>query len=294
VSYADVGFSEIMLESPRRLQRLSVALPSSFTRDVPHLREKTSRIGLVARALAIFRVEEIMIYNVDSSTSSMRESKLFEKLLVYQETPQYMRRTLFVRDPDLQYGGILPPLRLPSHPNREEPQAGMIREALVMEPAPSSLLDAGFRDPVRIQSRLRPRERVTIRLTKASPLEGELVDPNRLPIYWGFRVSRTDFPLGKLLAREKRDLVISTSREGTVIRDVMDNLSVRWKSSRHPLVIFGSPSEGIPEILAREKLTPEDISDFNLNTVPDQGVETVRTEEALFATLSELNLLEES
>jgi methyltransferase len=295
VSYVDVSLlTEIMVESPRRLQRLSVALPSSFTKDIPHLREKTSRIGLVARALAIFRVEEIMIYNVDSNIASAREGKLFEKLLAYQETPQYMRRTLFVKDPDLQYGGILPPLRLPSHPNREEPRMGLVREALVVQTGLTSLVDAGFRDPVKIQSRLRAKERVTIRLTRISPLEGELIDPNRLPIYWGFRVTRTDLPLGKMLAQEKRDLVISTSRKGTLIRDVMDQLAPRWASSRHPLVLFGSPSEGIPEILAREKPTLDEISDFDLNTIPDQGVETVRTEEALFATLSELNLLGES
>ncbi len=282
-----------MIEVPRRLQRLLVALPSSFTRDIPHLREKTSRIGLVARALAIFRVEEIVIYSVDTSATSTRESRLFEKLLSYQETPQYLRRTLFVTEPDLQYAGILPPLRLASHPNREEPRQGMIREAVVVESGSSSFADAGFRDLVRVHSRPKLRERVTVRLTKASPLEAELVDPNRLPIYWGFRVTRTALPLGKLLARQKRDLVVSTSRKGRVIRDVMDNLATRWKSSREPLVLFGSPSEGIPEMLAHEKLTVESVSDFNLNTVPDQGVETVRTEEALFATLSQLNLLEE-
>jgi len=135
---------------------------------------------------------------------------------------------------------------------------------------------------------------VTIRLTSISPLEGELVDPNRLPIYWGFRVTRADFPLGKLLAKEKRDLVISTSREGKVIRDVMNDLSARWKSSHNPIVLFGSPTEGIPETLSRERLTVDAVAEFNLNTVPQQGVETVRTEEALFATLSELNLLEET
>jgi predicted SPOUT superfamily RNA methylase MTH1 len=32
--------------------------------------------------------------------------------------------------------------------------------------------------------------------------------------------------------------------------------------------------------------------DFNLNTIPDQGVETVRTEEALWSSLALLNVLE--
>jgi len=36
-----------------------------------------------------------------------------------------------------------------------------------------------------------------------------------------------------------------------------------------------------------------DAMDFNLNTIPDQGVETVRTEEALWGALAVLNVLEE-
>jgi len=84
-----------MLEPPRRPQRLSVALPASFTRDIPHLREKTGRVGIIARALAIFRVDEVVVYNDGKDRISKQEGRLFEKLLVYQETPQYMRRELF-------------------------------------------------------------------------------------------------------------------------------------------------------------------------------------------------------
>lgn len=283
-----------MFETPRRLQQISVALPASFTRDIPHLREKTSRVGMVARALAIYRVEEIVIYPDDLGANSAKEGRLFEKLLIYQETPQYLRKTIFVREPDLQYTGILPPLRLPTHPDREEPRVGVERQALVVEAGAPSFVDAGFERFVKVFASLRPRERVTIRLTRTSPLEGELIDPNRLRIYWGFRVNRTDLPLGKLILRDKMDLTISTSRNGSVIADVMSNLSLRWKPSRHPLILFGSPSEEVSEILAHEGLSVDEIADFNLNTIPNQGVETVRTEEALFATLSELNLLEES
>jgi predicted SPOUT superfamily RNA methylase MTH1 len=35
-----------------------------------------------------------------------------------------------------------------------------------------------------------------------------------------------------------------------------------------------------------------DAMDFNVNTIPDQGVETVRTEEALWSSLAVLNLVE--
>src|SRR5713101_3042965 len=132
-----------MMEVPRRPQQLSVALPASFTRDVPHLREKTGRVGLIARSLAIFRVDEVVIYKDQNDSSSVREASLFEKLLSFQETPQYLRRALFKQDPDLQFSGILPPLRIPSHPNIADPRIGEIREGLVVESGASSMVNAG-------------------------------------------------------------------------------------------------------------------------------------------------------
>ena len=88
-------------------------------------------------------------------------------------------------------------------------------------------------------------------------------------------------------------MTISTSRRGKVVRNVLNDLSVRWKSSQRPMVVFGSPSEGVPEILAKEGTDLGRMVDFNLNMIANQGVETVRTEEAVLATMSILNLLEE-
>ncbi len=282
-----------MLESVRRPQRLSVALPASFTRDIPHLREKTSRAGIVARALAIFRVDEAIIY-ADAKGYSEKEGRLLQKLLSYQETPQYMRRALFARDPELQFAGILPPLRLPSHPSIDKPRIGMVREAVAVRAGDTSAVDAGFSSLVTVRSKLKPLDRVTVSLTRLEPsIEGNLVDPDRLPIYWGFRITRTDLTLGRLIRGEKRDLTISTSRKGRAIREILQDLTSKWKSSQRTLILFGSPDEGVPEILNKEGVEVEKACDFNLNMIPNQGVETVRTEEALFATLSILNLIEE-
>ena len=282
-----------MLESVRRPQRVSVALPASFTRDIPHLREKTSRAGIVARALAIFRVDEAIIY-ADAKGYSEKEGRLLQKLLSYQQTPQYMRRALFARDPELQFAGILPPLRLPSHPSIDKPRIGMVREAVAVRAGDTSAVDAGFSSLVTVRSKLKPLDRVTVSLTRLEPsIEGNLVDPDRLPIYWGFRITRTDLTLGRLIRGEKRDLTISTSRKGRAIREILQDLTSKWKSSQRTLILFGSPDEGVPEILNKEGVEVEKACDFNLNMIPNQGVETVRTEEALFATLSILNLIEE-
>ena len=284
-----------MLEVPRRSQRLSVALPASFTRDIPHLREKTSRVGIVARTLAIFRVDEAIIYKDSSENTFEKEGRLFQKLLAFQETPQYLRRAIFTQDPELQFAGILPPLRLPSHPGVENPRNGLIREGIVIRSGSSSLVDAGFENRVLIDSQLMEKKRVTIRLTRTGPkLEGEVVEPSRLPIYWGFKVTRKGSTLGQIIKGEQADLTISTSRRGRLLREALPELTPMWKSSNRTLLLFGSPDHGIPEILRTEGLEAEKVADFNINMVPNQGVETIRTEEALVASLSVMNLLGEN
>ena len=57
---------------------------------------------------------------------------------------------------------------------------------------------------------------------------------------------------------------------------------------------FGAPERGLPAILETDPPasgeTGDDRFDLWLNTVPNQGSEVVRTEEAVFATLAPLNL----
>src|SRR5947209_6124891 len=165
-----------MTRPPRRSQIVAVALPASLTLDVPHLREKTARLGFVSRALGTFRVEEAIIYRDRVGPEIDREAKLIEKMLTYIETPQYLRKHLFKMDPDLQYAGTLPPLRTPNHPDRQDPTPGQLREGVVVQSGTSSVIDAGFRSLVRLKSKLSISERITIRLTRISPeLEGEIV-----------------------------------------------------------------------------------------------------------------------
>lgn len=283
----------IMTRPPRRSQVVSVALPASLTLDVPHLREKTARLGFVSRALGTFRVEEVIIYRDRVGPEIDREAKLIEKMLTYIETPQYLRKHLFKMDPDLQYAGTLPPLRTPNHPDRQNPSSGLLREGIVIQSGPSSMIEAGFRNLVRVKSKLQTLKRITIRLTRDLPeLEGEIVEPSGLTIYWGFRVARGNVSLSEIVRSKKFDLTISTSRKGTDVRKITPNLTQRWKSASRPLIIFGSPNDGVPEILARSGMNVSDAMDFNINTIPDQGVETVRTEEALWSALAILNVLE--
>ena len=283
-----------MTQPARRSQIVSVALPASLTLDIPHLREKTARLGFVSRALATFRVEEAIIYRDRAGAEIDREARMIEKMLTYIETPQYLRKLVFKMDPDLQYAGTLPPLRTPNHPDKQNPSPGLLREGVVVQSGPSSMVEAGFRNVVRVKSKLPTSDRITIRLTRISPeLEGEIVEPSGLTIYWGFRVARGNVSLSEIVRNRKFDLTISTSRKGTDVRKITPELREKWKSSKRPLIVFGSPNDGVPEILARSGMNVSDAMDFDLNIIPDQGVETVRTEEALWGFLAVLNVLEE-
>jgi len=235
-----------------------------------------------------------MIYMDQDTEPARKEALLVEKILKFQQTPPYLRRELFPVDPDLAFTGILPPLRTANHPDKKQPETGSIRDAIVVSTGESSKVNAGFLEPITVNARLKPKTIVTIRLKKAPPgLEGEIVDPAGLAIYWGIQVTREQRALGQILKRSGHDLTISTSREGTDIREVTHPLQERWKSSKNPIILFGSPAEGISKILARTNDTlPSD--SFNINTIPGQGTETVRTEEAVLGTLALLNVLMEA
>ena len=85
--------------------------------------------------------------------------------------------------------------------------------------------------------------------------------------------------------------LISLSKNGTPLTQVTDELAERWKKSRRVLVAFGAPTQGLQEIVAQENLRLDEVADFTVNTIPDQGTETVRTEEALYASLALLNTI---
>ncbi|KYH36095.1 MAG: hypothetical protein AYL29_015500, partial [Candidatus Bathyarchaeota archaeon B24] len=78
---------------------------------------------------------------------------------------------------------------------------------------------------------------------------------------------------------------------GDSIVDVSERLAQNLRKSSRVLVLFGSPREGLRDILSRESLELSRVTDYVVNTIPHQGTETVRTEEALYATLAILNLL---
>jgi len=276
---------------------LSIAVPASLVSDVPHLREKTLKIGLVGRAAAIFCVNEIIVFPDLPDVDQRREASLVATILSYMETPQYLRKRLFKIKPELLYAGILPPLRTPHHPlsNRTKDLAvGEHREGVVLSLTEAgSFVDIGVERPALIPDTELPlNTRVTVRVTKVGKRpRAALASYDEIKAYWGYRVTVSDIPFGQLVKNRPFDLIIATSRHGTPLIKVADELARRWKKSRKILVAFGAPAQGLYEILARENLKLDEVAHFAVNTIPNQGTETVRTEEALYASLAILNLI---
>jgi len=276
-------------------KRVTIAIPASVVSDVPHLREKTSKVGLIGRAAAIFRIDEITVFPDNPKENQTREMKLIKLLLSYMETPQYLRRRLFKLEPELRYAGILPPLRTPHHPlNRNASQLveGEFREGITLSTGnEGTSVDIGVEQPAIIATnRLPPGKRVTLKVSRIGRrVEAELVGRGDAPAYWGYCVSEGG-SLAEILKSGGFDCTIATSKYGVSFSDVAEEMFAKWNRSKTALIAFGAPNQGLHEIARREGLDLESAFDFVVNTVPLQGTETVRTEEAVIASLAILNL----
>lgn len=265
--------------------------------DTPHLREKTSKTGLISRAAALFRVDEIIVYPDEPRSDQTAEMDLVALLLSYAETPQYLRKRLFSLKPELQYAGILPPLRTPHHPlNRRAKnlKIGERREgATFSKTNEGTLIDIGVEQPALLPNKqLALGKRVTVQIESINKqVKVELVSRDDISEYWGYMVNVEKQPLGRILRSRDFDLTIATSKYGVVFAHVAVQIVEKWRNARNIIVAFGAPSRGLYEIVKLEGLSLNDVVDFVVNTIPTQGTETVRTEEALIASLSVLSWL---
>jgi predicted SPOUT superfamily RNA methylase MTH1 len=273
---------------------LSIAIPASVVSDTPHLREKTSKIGLIGRAAAIFRVDEIIIYQDDLKVNQATEMNLIVTLLEYMETPQYLRKRLFGLKPELQFAGVLPPLRTPHHPlNRrmKNLKIGEYREGVIISKIKEgTLIDIGVEKPALSSDRLLPiGKRVTVKVTAVRKhIEVETVNHGEIPVYWGYKVTmeKNFLKLGK----ENFDLIVATSKYGVPFEKVKEKMADRWNKASTILVAFGAPTRGLYEIFKSQGFNLDDSADFVVNTIPKQGTETIRSEEALIASLTIFNM----
>lgn len=262
---------------------LAIAIPDTVLEERESPREKTVKMGTIARACAIYGVDVVEVFRDEKGRG---EARLIKKILEYLETPQYLRKRLYSIDESLRYAGLLPPLRIPSHKPMipvEKLQVGDVREGVTNA---DGTVDIGLERSPRMKERAGANRRVTIKITSKSPLTAELVAREKVNEYWGYVVEVKT--VDEVIADKRFALKVATSRYGNNLRSQVFQFREAVVKSTSILVMFGSPARGLFDIAGR---TLSERVSFVLNLFPDQHVETVRTEEAIFAALNLVNTL---
>jgi predicted SPOUT superfamily RNA methylase MTH1 len=263
---------------------VDIAIPHDVLEEAPDEEGKVRKLGYIARAAAIFRVENIVIYTYGDV--DWRAVEAMRLLLEYAATPPYLRRKVFKLDERLKYAGLLPPLKIPSHLAPKEPRRGDVVEGVVERwDGYYSLVYIGGRKYAKVPKPYPIGSRLLVKIEAETDrpdiLRASVVKRPPEGFYAGYRVAVK--PLKSLA--EGYEAVILTGKEGEPI------CGKRLRLPEKALVVFGGPRAGVDEIMRSEGVKIEGPSVFFLNFAPGQGTETIRTEEALFIVLGILNYL---
>jgi predicted SPOUT superfamily RNA methylase MTH1 len=281
---------------------VSVLVPSSLTREATDKREATRKLGYVARAATIFRVDRLTVFPDPDGVAGFGGG-FVETVLRYAATPPHLRKEVWGTRDELEYAGVLPPLRVATQTGSGSDDSGSLRQGIVTEVGADGRVrvNCGLQHPISLpvpdELELAEGERVTVRVSSREPVRAKIEDvPSQ-----GYVVDRAD--LDAALGRADAGFTIAASRHGEHLRptrlEELANVTSTATGDREMTVAFGAPERGLPAILDEPSETVGEEHhdetgrfDLWLNTVPDQASEVVRTEEAMFATLATLNLME--
>jgi len=274
------------------LRELAIAIPSNILEDCQSLSDKTNKIGIIARAASIFKVTKIHVYK----NKGISDTDLILLLLKYLVTPQYLRKNLFPIKKELKLAGTLPPLRIPSHTVNRQYDRNIvdIRDGLCIKfdkKMNMSVIDIGHNKYGMLKDRIPVGNIVTVKIVSDS-FKGKffLLEKTIPSLYWGYDILYNN-SLKEIINSHSYDVKIITSKFGSELNSTSNLISTQLDKNFDSsiLVVFGSPKTGLMSILSREKIDKSDL--ILINLFPNQGVETIRSEEAILAGLSILNSL---
>jgi predicted SPOUT superfamily RNA methylase MTH1 len=270
---------------------LWVAIPDSSLSDEQTKRDKSIKIGQFARACSIFRVKRIYVYHDALSQFERDDPDLLRTILRYLDTPQYLRKALYPRMHQLEYAGILHPIKAPHHKPPEDikkVRAGDVRTGVIAKVKGQLFVEVGLGSLVPFTGQGFEGKKVNAKFTSPYPnLKAIEATEDDIFDYWGYEVKEVP-SLGRLLASVENAEVVITSRKGSYFKNVENKLAERAKAAKNILVVFGAPKHGVHDILAREGASAKQ-HEFVINMFPNQATETVRLEEAVLGTLAILN-----
>jgi len=181
------------------------------------------------------------------------------------------------------------------------------REGVVLrsDPVAGSFIDIGlYETEAHVQQALQPGMRVTLHMGVSPTNEtlddgsevliGQIVSPDeprqKAGLYWGYttRIARgISSVVSESPFQGGYDLRIGTSEHGTKA----SACTLQLPAFQHLLVAFGGP-KGLEDAAQRDGKNSngrvDDLFDMYINTCPEQGSRTIRTEEALLISLAYL------
>jgi predicted SPOUT superfamily RNA methylase MTH1 len=270
---------------------LWITIPDSSLSDEQTKRDKSIKIAQFARACSIFRVKRIYIYHDSLSHFEKEDSYLLKTILRYLDTPQYLRKILFPMMHQLQYAGVLHPIKAPHHRVVEDIKkikAGDVRTGVIVKVKGQLFVEVGLASLVPFMGKGFEGKKVNVKFIDPYPnLKGIEAIEEDIFDYWGYEVKEVP-SISKLLSSVEKTDIIITSRKGRHFKNIEARLSEAAKSGQNILVAFGSPKYGLHDILIKEGASVKPY-EYVVNMFPNQGTETVRLEEAVLGTLAILN-----
>jgi len=257
-----------------------LAVPSSLFREVDEPL-RTFYAALLARALVVYRVEEIVVYKEGGVSP-----RYLVDVMSYLSVPQYLRKKIFPRKKSLKYVGVAPPIAAPSHPRKGD--EAEYREGLVVEKEKGYVyVDAGLGSPIRVKGGARVGDLVLIKKRGGK----WVLENGRPPFYWRYTVSVAE-GLGDAIKtfRGRGAVIVATSRKGRDVRGVFDFFR-SIPLGKGVALLFGLWARGLYEVADDEGFSLEERVDAVVNFIPGQGARTVRTLEAVHASLAIVNVL---
>ncbi|KAG1462063.1 hypothetical protein G6F46_003119 [Rhizopus delemar] len=258
----------LVTEKPRK-HTVTIAIPSSVISNAPTLELKTILAGQIARALVLFCVDEVVIYEdkVPHPTSKVNPNLFLARLLQYMETPPYLRKALVPISSDLKFAGLLPSLDVPHHPARDD--MTLYREGVTLNKADdqSTLVDVGLFRRARIDRPVQPNVRVTVELSQVvaaadtkkgqKPIQAKVVSPKapreKSGLYWGYSI-RLASSFSKVMTDSpyEYDFLVGVSDcKGDNV--YQPSIKDKVKPFEHILIAFGAPNGGLEEAIEADE-----------------------------------------
>ncbi|KAG6183126.1 hypothetical protein E4U36_002852 [Claviceps purpurea] len=296
---------------------VSVAIPSSILTNLATADQRMTAPGRIARALAVFSVDEVVVFDDSPLSSRPRQTDtagytgdtdpchFLTHILSFLEAPPFMRKTLFPLHPNLRMTALLPSLDMPHHPNPKEwiPYREGVTIPGKTSTGKGTLVQVGLDEPVEIEEDIPPKTRLTLLFPEDQSQYPECVDPQAPRTeggyYWGYSVRKCN-SLSSVFTESPfengYDLSIGTSERGTPIQKAFPSSTNKQAKFKHMLIVFGGPRGLEFASMNDEELAKMDVQgaktkelfDHWVNVLPNQGSRTIRTEEALFIALTAL------